>query len=136
LNDRQRGRTILLSSHILAEVEAVCDRVTIIRKGRVVESGTLAELRHLTHTSITAELTSPPVKLAEMSGVFGFKIEGNRVQCEVETGKLNYILRYLTSVGIRSLTSQPPSLEELFLRHYQDQDERAETRRHGDTERP
>jgi ABC-2 type transport system ATP-binding protein len=116
--ERQRGRTVLLSSHILSEVEALCDRVTIIRAGRAVESGTLADLRHLTRTSITAELAGPPAGLDALAGVHDLDIEGNRVRCEVDTEKLDALLRQLTAAGVRSLTSQPPTLEELFLRHY------------------
>ena len=116
--ERQRGRTVLLSSHILSEVEALCDRVTIIRRGRAVESGTLADLRHLTRTSIAAELASPPDGLDQLPGVHDLDIEGNRVRCEVDTEKLDGLLRRLSAAGVRSLTSQPPTLEELFLRHY------------------
>jgi ABC-2 type transport system ATP-binding protein len=109
---------VLLSSHILSEVEALCDRVTIIRRGRAVESGTLADLRHLTRTSIAAELASPPDGLDQLPGVHDLDIEGNRVRCEVDTEKLDGLLRRLSAAGVRSLTSQPPTLEELFLRHY------------------
>lgn len=119
VEEREHGRTVLLSSHILAEVEAVCDRVTIIRAGRRVESGTLAELRHLTRTSISAELAKAPAGLAELPGVYGLQIEGNRVRCEADAAALNDVLVQLASAGVRSLVSQPPTLEELFLRHYQ-----------------
>ncbi|HEX7746377.1 MAG TPA: ABC transporter ATP-binding protein [Micromonosporaceae bacterium] len=118
--ERERGRTVLLSSHILAEVEALCDRVTIIRLGRAVETGTLAEMRHLTRTSITADLAGPPDGLSTLAGVHDLRVDGSRVRCEVDTDKLDAALRQLTSVGVRSLVSQPPTLEELFLRHYQD----------------
>ena len=118
--ERQRGRTVLLSSHILAEVEALCDRVTIIRLGRAVETGTLAEMRHLTRTSITADLAGEPTGLSALAGVHDLQIDGTRVRCEVDTDRLDALLRRLTSVGVRSLVSQPPTLEELFLRHYQD----------------
>ncbi|ADJ42122.1 multidrug ABC transporter ATPase [Amycolatopsis mediterranei S699] len=116
--EREQGRTVLLSSHILAEVEALCDKVSIIRNGRTVESGTLAELRHLTRTSITAELAGPPNGLTRLSNIHDLKIEGNRVRFDVETRSLDEALRQLTEVGVRSLVSQPPTLEELFLRHY------------------
>ncbi len=115
---RAANRTVLLSSHILAEVEAVCDRVTIIRAGRTVESGTLAELRHLTRTSITAELAGPPSGFETLPGVHGLHVEGNRVRCQVDAGALNAVLGHLYAAGVRSLVSQPPTLEELFLRHY------------------
>ena len=121
----QSERTVLLSSHILAEVEALCDRVTIIRAGRIVESGTLAELRHLTRTSVTAELAGPPDGLRGLGGVHDLEVDGTRVRLQVEPAGLDGVLRQLTAVGVRSLVSQPPTLEELFLRHY---DDRAATR--------
>jgi ABC-2 type transport system ATP-binding protein len=116
--EREQGRTALLSSHILAEVEALCDKVSIIRNGRTVESGTLAELRHLTRTSITAELAGPPNGLTKLENIHDLKVDGNRVRFDVETRSLDEALRRLTEVGVRSLVSQPPTLEELFLRHY------------------
>ncbi|WP_027941246.1 ABC transporter ATP-binding protein [Amycolatopsis taiwanensis] len=116
--EREKGRTVLLSSHILAEVEALCDRVSIIRNGRIVETGTLADLRHLTRTSITAELAGHPNGLSTLDDIHNLKVEGNRVRFDVETHSLDRALRQLTEVGVRSLTSQPPTLEELFLRHY------------------
>ncbi len=116
--EREQGRTVLLSSHILAEVEALCDKVSIIRNGRTVESGTLAELRHLTRTSITAELAGPPNGLTRLANIHDLKVDGNRVRFDVETRSLDDALRQLTEVGVRSLVSQPPTLEELFLRHY------------------
>ncbi|MEV6446073.1 ABC transporter ATP-binding protein [Amycolatopsis sp. NPDC051716] len=116
--EREQGRTVLLSSHILAEVEALCDKVSIIRNGRTVESGTLAELRHLTRTSITAELAGPPNGLTRLANIHDLKVDGNRVRFDVETRSLDEALRQLTEVGVRSLVSQPPTLEELFLRHY------------------
>ncbi|MFF8380992.1 ATP-binding cassette domain-containing protein [Streptomyces sp. NPDC015661] len=118
---RRQGRTVLLSSHILSEVEALCDRVSIVRKGRTVESGSLAELRHLTRTSVTAELAGPPNGLAHLPGVHGFDLRGDRVSFQVDTDKLDAVLRSLTASGVRSLTSTPPTLEELFLRHYTDE---------------
>jgi ABC-2 type transport system ATP-binding protein len=117
-DERRRGRTVLLSSHILAEVEALCDRVSIIRAGRTVETGTLAQLRHLTRTSIVAELATAPSGLDSQPGVHGLTVEDNRVTFEVDTAELDGALKHLTTFGIRSLISQPPTLEELFLRHY------------------
>jgi ABC-2 type transport system ATP-binding protein len=114
---RDEGRTVFLSSHILAEVEALCDRVSIIRDGRTVETGTLGDLRHLTRTSITAELAEPPTAL-DGPAIHDLRVEGRRVQFDVDTGALDDVLQRLTAHGVRSLTSQPPTLEELFLRHY------------------
>ncbi len=121
--ERSRGRTMLLSSHILSEVEALCDRVTIIRAGRTVETGTLASLRHLTRTSIAAELAGPAKGLDQLPGVHALVVDpgqdgGSRVRCEVDSDKLEDLLRVLVTSGVRTLVSQPPTLEELFLRHY------------------
>ena len=117
--ERTGGRTVLLSSHILSEVEALCHRVTIIREGRAVETGTLEELRHLTHTSIKAGLASPPDGLADLPGVHDLVVDGTDVQLQVDAEHLNDVLARLTSLGVRDLVVQPASLEELFLRHYQ-----------------
>jgi ABC-2 type transport system ATP-binding protein len=120
--ERQGGRTVLLSSHILSEVEALCDRVTIIRLGRTVETGTLAELRHLTRTSVSAELATKPDGLDQLAGVHDLVLDtvaaGTRVRCEVDSDQLEDLLKRLVAAGVRTLTSQPPTLEELFLRHY------------------
>jgi ABC-2 type transport system ATP-binding protein len=125
VQEKQRGdRTVLLSSHILSEVEALCDRLTIIRDGRAVETGTLADMRHLTRTSIQAELTGAPDGLAHLAGVHGLRADGNRVTFDVDTDALEPALRTLVQVGVRSLVSQPPTLEELFLRQYRPEDEK------------
>ncbi|NYJ01286.1 ABC-2 type transport system ATP-binding protein [Nocardioides thalensis] len=117
---RDRGGTVLLSSHILAEVEKLCDRVSIIRAGAVVESGTLAELRHLTRTSVDAVLSAVPAGLADLPGVHDLAVEGDRVRFQVETDRIDGAIGALHRAGIRTLVSQPPTLEELFLRHYGD----------------
>ena len=120
------GRTVLLSSHILAQVEALCERVTIIRLGRTVESGTLFELRHLTRTSITVETEQPVTGVAALPGVHDAMVDGTRARFDVDTTQLDGVVRYLGGLGIRTLTSTPPTLEELFLRHYGDEIERLE----------
>jgi ABC-2 type transport system ATP-binding protein len=117
---RDEGHTVLLSSHILAEVEKLCDRVSIIRAGRCVESGTLTELRHLTRTSIRAELAGP-VDLTHLEGVHDLVVEGHRVTLQADTAHLDAVLESLLRAGVLSLTSQPPTLEELFMRHYADE---------------
>jgi ABC-2 type transport system ATP-binding protein len=122
-DERARGRTVLLSSHILSEVEALCDRVTIIRAGRTVETGTLAGLRHLTRTSIAAELARPVSGLDRLPGVHDLVLEAGqdgatRVRCEVDSDQLDALLAAIVPAGVRTLVSQPPTLEELFLRHY------------------
>jgi ABC-2 type transport system ATP-binding protein len=126
--EQRRGdRTVLLSSHILAEVEALCDRLTIIREGRAVETGTLADLRHLTRTSIQAEIAAPPDGLADLPGVHDLRTHNGRVRFVVDNAALDPALRHLAALGVRSLVSQPPTLEELFLRHYQHADAAAGT---------
>ncbi|MCF6508548.1 ABC transporter ATP-binding protein [Blastococcus sp. MG754426] len=118
---RAEGRTVLLSSHILAEAEALCDRVSIIRHGRTVQSGSLDELRHLTRTAITAETARPATGLESLAGVHDLRHEDGRVRFDVDTDALDGALRHLTGFGVVSLTSAPPTLEELFLRHYGDE---------------
>ncbi|OLT06381.1 ABC transporter ATP-binding protein [Pseudonocardia sp. CNS-004] len=118
------GLTVLLSSHVLAEVEALCGHVTIVRRGRVVETGSLAQLRHLTRTSITAELLGPPDGLAGLPGVHGLRVEGARVRFEVDTSLLDPVLARLAAIGTRGLVAAPPTLEELFLRHYESDERR------------
>ena len=115
---RDEGRTVLLSSHVLAEVEALCDRVTIIRHGRAVESGTLSELRHLTRTSISAETAEPPTGIDSLPGVHNVAVEDHRVQFDVETSQIGAAIGHLSGLGVTALASHPPTLEELFLRHY------------------
>jgi len=115
---KRQGRTVLLSSHILAEVETLCDRVSIIRAGHTVESGTLGELRHLTRTAITVETTRPPGGIDVLPGVHDLVVTDHRARFDVDTAHLDEVLRHLVPLGVRSLTSTPPTLEELFLRHY------------------
>jgi ABC-2 type transport system ATP-binding protein len=122
---RQR-RTVLLSSHILAEVEALCDRVSIIRLGRTVESGTLSELRHLTRTSIAVETAEPPNGIDALPGVYDVVVEDHHARFDVDTAQLDAVVRRLAPLGVRSMTSTPPTLEELFLRHYGDEQAAAE----------
>lgn len=118
---KAEGRTVLLSSHILAEVEALCDRVSIIRAGHTEQSGTLDELRHLTRTSITAETVLPAEHLADLPGIHGFEIDGAHVRFDVDSDHLDETVRRLGELGVKSLVSHPPTLEELFLRHYGDE---------------
>src|SRR6201993_1352340 len=115
--ERQHGRTVLLSSHILAEAEALSDRVTIIRDGQAVETGTLTEMRHLTRDFVDAEVAGP-VSLDGLPGVYDRVTAGLRVRCEVDPAALDAVLGRLHQAGVRSLTCRPPTLEELFLRHY------------------
>jgi ABC-2 type transport system ATP-binding protein len=114
-----RGVTVFVSSHILSEVEALCARVTIIRAGKTVETGTLESMRHLSRTSIKAELLGDPGDLTRIKGVGDVTIEGNTLHAQVDGESLGELIRVLGDTGVRSLVSQPPTLEELFLRHYQ-----------------
>ena len=115
---RGDGRTVLLSSHILGEVEALCDRVSIIRDGAVVESGTMAQLRHLARTTVSAEMASVPEGLADLPGVHDVVVQGQRITASVEAKGMAQLMAALGSGGVTAVTSQPPTLEELFLRHY------------------
>jgi ABC-2 type transport system ATP-binding protein len=125
---RQRGQTVFLSSHILSEVEALCDRVAILRAGRLVEVGTLAEMRHLSALHVDAEMDGPVPDLSGVPGVSGLTVEGNHVRCQV-AGSIDPLLSALAGAGVRHLVSREPSLEELFLAHYGS--EEAEASRHA-----
>src|SRR5262249_14024482 len=126
-----QGRTVLLSSHILAEVEALCDRVTIIRSGRAVQSGSLEELRRLSRTSVSARTDRPPTGLSARPGVHDVDLDGGRVRFTVDSAHLGAAMGLLVEHGLGTVTSQPPTLEELFLREYGDvvAGERARSRR-------
>jgi ABC-2 type transport system ATP-binding protein len=113
-----RGATVLLSSHILSEVEHLAERVTIIREGRTVESGSIAELRHLSRTRLRAEVTGTVPDLAAVAGVHDWAVAGATVTCSVDGAALPAVLRGLTDAGVCALTSTPPTLEELFLDAY------------------
>jgi ABC-2 type transport system ATP-binding protein len=114
---RRAGQSVFLSSHILSEVEALCDRVGILRAGRLVEMGTLAEMRHLAALSVEAIFDGSPPDLSRVPGVSGIEIEGARVRCQVR-GSVEPLLRVLAASGVHQLLSREPSLEELFLAHY------------------
>lgn len=115
---KDAGRTVLLSSHILAQVEALADRVSIIRSGRIVETGTLSELRHLSRTTITVGLEHDVLALSEMAGVHDLVREGSRLHFSADTAQLPRIMRALGEHDVESLTATPPTLEQLLLRHY------------------
>jgi ABC-2 type transport system ATP-binding protein len=118
---RAAGKTILLSSHILAEVEALADRVTIIRLGKAVESGSLADLRHLTRTSISVQTARPVTRLDALPGVHDVVTHNTDATFDVDSAHVGAVLTHLTAFDVRALTSTPPTLEELFLRHYGDE---------------
>lgn len=116
---RDSGGTVLLSSHILSEAEALSDRVTIIRNGRAMESGTLEQLRHLSRTRVTAVMSSVPQGLADIPGVYALALEDGQMSCEVEGPALAPLMAALAANGLQALTSKPPTLEEVFLQRYQ-----------------
>ena len=118
---KEEGATVLLSSHILAEAEALSDRISIIRAGRVVQSGTLAELRHLTRTTVIAETERPATGIADVAGVHEPELHGDRVPFDVDSDHLDAAVTALAALGVRSLAAHPPTLEELFLRQYGDE---------------
>ena len=123
-DERGGGRTVLLSSHILSEVEALCDRVSIIRQGVTVDTGTLDDLRHLTHTVVVAEVRARPTDIDGLDGVHHLRVQDleggrTRVECQVDAAQLGTVLARLTDAGVIGLTSRPPTLEDLFLRHYE-----------------
>lgn len=116
---KEAGRSVLLSSHSFAEIESLCDTVTIIRQGRTVESGTLAELRHLRRTTISVVLEDPAADLSRVAAVNDLVVDGKRATFTVANPDLGPVLAQLAPLNPRSLISTPPSLEEIFLRHYQ-----------------
>ena len=116
---RETGGTVLLSSHILSEAEALSDRVTIIRSGRAMESGSLAQLRHLARTKVVATVERMPDALAELPGVHEVTVDGQQVSCQVDPAGMPALLSVLADAGVQALSSQQPTLEEVFLRHYQ-----------------
>ena len=118
LEEKAKGRSVLLSSHILAQVEKLCDRISIIRLGEIVESGTLAELRHLTRTTVVAETATPATSLHEVEGVHDLVVDDGHVRFDVDAERIDPVVGHLHQLGIRSLVSHPPTLEQLFMRHY------------------
>lgn len=118
------GATVLLSSHVLSEVEQLCDRITIIRSGTAVETGTLAELRHLTRTRFRITTAAKPVGLESLPGVHDVRSNGLGTEFDADASDLGSVLEGLARAGVTTITAAPPSLEELFLRHYSNRDGR------------
>lgn len=118
------GTSVLLSSHVLAEVETLCDTVTIIRAGRTMQTGTLAELRHLTRSAVTARVAEPDAAraaLATLDGVHDVAVDGDTLSFHLDDAATPDATRVLADLGAHGLTMSPPSLEELFLRQYGDE---------------
>ncbi|MDY3677711.1 MAG: ABC transporter ATP-binding protein [Actinomyces urogenitalis] len=124
---KQEGRTVLLSSHILAQVEALADRVSIMRKGQIVESGSLSDLRHLSRTAMTVRTGEPVPGLDRLAGVHNLHQEGEVLHLDVDTQHLPEVMRELSAHEVQALTATPPTLEQLLLRHYGDQLHRSES---------
>lgn len=122
LDAKNKGKTVFLSSHILAEVEALCDRVGIIRQGKVVEEGTLDELRHLTRTTVTVELRSQD-DIKDIEGLYDLVKVNEKWRFSVDTDAMESVMQRLAPMGIKSLVAEPPTLEELFMRHYGESDD-------------
>jgi ABC-2 type transport system ATP-binding protein len=118
---RREGRTVFLSSHILAQVEKLADRISIIRQGKVVQTGTLTEMRHLTRTTIDAHTATPVTGLETLKGIHDLDASDGRVRFAVDGEHLDAAVKHLGQYGLRALTSHPPTLEELMLRHYGDE---------------
>ncbi|WP_251517099.1 MULTISPECIES: ABC transporter ATP-binding protein [Staphylococcus] len=116
---KKAGKTILLSSHILSEVERLADRVAIIREGKVIETGTLDELRHLTRTKILIETEEDVTQLSTLQGVSDFSQSNNQATFTVDKKDLNHVFSKATQLNIKNVESKPPTLEELFIHHYE-----------------
>jgi len=116
---KNNGKSVLLSSHILSEVEKLCDRVGIIRQGKMIEQGSLDELRHLTRTNLTIETKKPIEKLEYVKGIHNLQISGKAVSFQVDSEKLDSVLKYISQYGVLKIESAPPTLEDLFMRHYE-----------------
>lgn len=119
LEAKSRGKSVLLSSHILSEVERLCDRIGIIRQGEIIESGTLQEMRHLTRTNLTMTTVKPPLQLEQQPGVHEVVKDGDVVTFQVDTEHLASVIQYVSTFGVTSLESAQPTLEDLFMRHYE-----------------
>ena len=118
---KEAGRTVLLSSHILAQVEVLADRISIIRQGQIVQTGTLSEMRHLTRTTFTVETSRPADALSGVEGIHDLRRVDGQVRFEVDGEHVDFAMKRLVDLGVRSLVAQPPTLEQLLLRHYGDE---------------
>lgn len=119
LEEKNEGKSILLSSHILSEVEKLCDRVGIIRQGKIIETGTLDELRHLTRTNLTIQTKEKITSLKTLKGVHNVEEKDGTLTFQVDTEEMDAVIRYISQFGVIKLESAPPTLEDLFLRHYE-----------------
>lgn len=120
---KNAGKSVLLSSHILSEVEALCEKIAIIRQGKIIETGTLSDMRHLTGTNLTIQTKTPIPNLSNMKGVYHLLEVGSELSFQVDSEEMDAVIRYVSTFGISKLESAPPTLEDLFLRHYQGEEE-------------
>ncbi|CAN7531189.1 ABC transporter ATP-binding protein [Peribacillus frigoritolerans] len=119
MDAKNEGKSILLSSHILSEVERLCDKVGIIRQGQIIETGTLDELRHLTRTSLLVETKQPIPALGNVNGIWDIVMKDQALSFQVDTDELDNVMKYISQFGIVKLESAPPTLEDLFMSHYE-----------------
>src|SRR5690625_301579 len=119
LDAKKKGKSVLLSSHILSEVEKLCDRISIIREGEIIETGSLNELRHLMRTVLTVETREPITALTDIKGVHDIKRKNQTLTFHVDTDALDEVIKYISLFGITKLESTPPTLEDLFMRYYE-----------------
>lgn len=118
---KQEGKSVFLSSHILSEVEKLCDRLSIIRQGKIIETGTMEELRHLTRTNVVLQTAKPIESLDQMAGIYDLEIAENEVRFQVDSEQIGAVISYVSNFNILSLQSTPPTLEDLFIHHYHDE---------------
>lgn len=119
---KSKGKSVLLSSHILSEVEKLCDRVGIIRQGKIIETGTLSALRHLTRTNLLVETKQPVTGLDELNGIDGIEEKDQALSFQVDSEELDNVIRHVSQFGVVKLESAPPTLEDLFMRHYENKE--------------
>ena len=118
LEVKSQGKSVLLSSHILSEVEKLCDKVSIIRKGKIIQTGTLSEIRHLTRTNVFVQTMKPMTDIEKISGVYHVKRDENGVSFELDSEETPNVMSYMSQYGILKLESAVPPLEEVFMKHY------------------
>lgn len=117
---KNTGKSILLSSHILTEVDKLCNKVSIIRDGKIIEEGSLDKLRHLTRMSISVQTKRPIEMLEELKGVYDISKQGETVIFQIDQARMDNIIKHISEFGVIKLESSLPTLEDLFMRHYQD----------------
>ncbi len=121
---KKQNKSILLSSHILSEVEALCDRVTIISEGKTVDTGALKNLQKVQHTYFEIETSRPTASLEKVKGIVNFEQKNKLTTFEVEPGQLESAMKEISKLDVQHVVSHPPKLEELFLKHYDKQEEK------------